>query len=1210
MQLKAFCNQTAEVPFLPGHRSTDREVRGQHWFLTKTLRVMRLTAFFLMAFCLHVSARGVSQTVTFSGKNVTLEKVFTEIERQTGYFVVWKSNIIRAAKTISIDAENVPVRKFLQDILDGQHLGFSIENETIFIRHNRLPALAVTDRIYPLSETIVLIAVTGRVTDEAGAPLSGVNVQVRGTTRGTITDANGNFKIDVEPGSVLLLTFIGYENRTIPVGKETSLKVVMIKAFKDLTDVVVTGFQDRKKAVSIGSVSVATAKDLENSGITTFDKALAGKMPGVYIRSESGRPGATGQIIIRGVNTLTGNVEPLYVLDGMPLQPGEVSGGMNALITNGIGNIPPENIESITILKDATAASIYGSRAANGVIVITTKNGKVGNDYVNYSGKFGITMMPENKFNFMSSAEKIGFERELYTDFRQPYEMGGRVVQLLNLVENSAMSKEEAERQIAALGQTNTDWIDQLYRRATSQSHNISLSGGNNKTTYFTSFNFQSSEGALIENKFQTGGMNMKLNRFITPKLLVKTNLYATIKKNQEGQAGMDPFKYAVFANPYEKPYNADGSYAADMTYRSIPFTVGSAPALQYLNFNMIRELRENRLTNMYGNIRGQISVEYDFFKNFKYTGSVAGSYTSVHDKDESFAGTYRSWANNWLNSSSAAFSVLPENNRGFLKESTGRSMDYTIRNTLEYNNTFNKRHFVQAFFANEFGGITNDRFNHLNPIYLQEYAIAGYPSWDLVPDTRFQQLKLDQLGGTSTLQNRSASFIASGAYAYDNRYVFNGNVRYDGVDIIGSDNQFSPLWSAGVKWNAHNESFFEKYEDVLSRLVVSVGYGYRGSINRTALPFHTYTLGTQLYNNILLANAFNYGNPVIRWEKKQETNIGLELSFLKGRINTDFRFFDEKVIDLLDNTQTPPSSGRTSAVVNVGTMSNKGYEVSARIEVIKSKDVLWEVSGNITQVKNKLINVYEDEVPALASATNSSTRNIEGYPVNGWFGYKFSHVDPETGSLMVYARKRTSKLVDSKVQVTYEDKLVDLSKTTTAVMQSDYRPYYLGHRDPEMYGGFSTRLVYKAFELNATFVLASGNDILSFRDRREGPSGATDDINASRTNRLKENLYRWRQAGDVTDIPVYRNSSSSYTSYLISTDVESGDYLKCNEMALSWRAQGSLLKKTIMKSLKATLVAGNLFILSKYSGTDPETQTPFGYPNTRNYTLSLAVGF
>jgi hypothetical protein len=409
------------------------------------------------------------------------------------------------------------------------------------------------------------------------------------------------------------------------------------------------------------------------------------------------------------------------------------------------------------------------------------------------------------------------------------------------------------------------------------------------------------------------------------------------------------------------------------------------------------------------------------------------------------------------------------------------------------------------------------------------------------------------------------------------------------------------------VKWNAHSESFLKDYASTISRLVLSVGYGYRGSINRSVYPFHTYTLGTAVYANIPIATEFQYGNPVIKWEKKRETNLGLELSLFNGRINTDWRYFTEEVMDLLDNTRTPPSVGRPSAMVNVGNLTNKGLELNLRVEAIKTKDFLWEVGGNITKVKNNLSNVFEKEVPTLG---NNYTANIQGYPVNSWFGYKFSHVDPVTGGLIVLAQKRNSKLVGGKVETTYSDAEIDLSRISTADLTALYRPYYLGHSDPELYGGFNTRVTYKTIELTANFVYADGNDIISFRDRREGPSGVTSDIVASRTNRLKDNLYRWRQAGDITDIPIYRTALSNYTQYLISTDIESGAYLKCTELSLSWRAPRQLLARTAMKTLKATLVANNVLALSSYSGTDAETKTPFGYPNTRMYTLSLTVGF
>ena len=1183
--------------------------------IIKTLRIMKVTTFLLFAASLQISAKGIAQKVTLSLKNVPVQVVFKEVSRQTGMSIVYNENLFKEFSPVTINVKNAPVEQVLEKCLKGQPVSYSVENNTIAIK-----AKSNVTSVYQSGNNFsppppLPIDVHGKVVNENDQPLEGITITVKGTKHATSTDAKGFFTLkNVDEDATLVFTGVNIVSYEEKVNKRNDLNVISLRrrviAAEEIVVTVNTGYQERKKANIVGSISIATAKDIENIGITTFEKGLAGKIPGVYIRSVTGRPGETGQIIIRGINTLTGAAEPLYVLDGMPLQTGEVSGGVNGLITNGIGNIPPENIETITILKDATAASIYGSRAANGVIVITTKTGKAGSDYVNYSGKFGITMRPENKFNFMNSEQKIRFEQGLIDDFHPPYETGGRVVQLQNLVSYGALSQASADSQVALLKQTNTNWINHLYRRAFSQSHNIILSGGNTKTTYYTSLNYQNSQGSLIENRYQTAGMTMKLARFITDKLLVKVNLYTTFKKNQEGgglQGGIDPFKYAVFANPYERPYNDDGSYAIDRTYRSIPYTVGSSSALYYTDFNMIREMRENKLTNLYSNIRGQFSLEYNFLKYFKYTGNVVASYTSVHDKDEAYSGTYRSWAQNWLNSTSTGgLGVLPQHNRGFLQESTGRTFDYTIRNTFEFNKTFAGKHFTQAFFANEFGASTNDQFRHFNPIYLQQYAIAGYPTLDLVPDNRYTFMNLARFGSTKTAEDRSVSFIGSLAYVYDNRYVFNGNVRYDGVDILGSDNQFSPLWSAGVKWNAHNESFIKKHE-FINRLVLSAGYGYRGSINRSVLPFPSYFIGTGVYGGVPLATSFNYGNPVIRWEKKKETNLGLELSLFKGRFNTELRYFDENVIDLLDNTVTAPSTGRTSATINSGSLTNKGYEVTARVEVIKNKDWLWEVGGNVTQVKNNLYSVYLKDVPVNSVA---STYNIQGYPVNGWFGYKYSHVDPQTGSMMVFAQKRSTKLVGGEVKTSYSDELVNLSTITISDLTTNYSTYYLGHRDPEIYGGFNSRVVYKSFELGAYFVMAAGNQILSFRDRREGPSPNTGDIGVSRTNRLVENLNRWRQAGDITNIPLYRYNTSNYTFYMISTDVEDGSYLKCTEASLSWRASGGLLKKTGMKTLKATLVASNVFSWSKYSGTDPETQTPFGYPNTRNFALTLNVGF
>lgn len=1172
----------------------------------KILKIMKLLTLFMLALIMHVSAKTYSQNTKLSMnmQNVSIKQVLSKIEDQTEYRFLYSDSKINVEKLINVDFKDLPIEEVLRNIFDNDKVYFKLMGRQVVLSDESENSVAQAPQ---------KITVSGKVTDSSGDPIPGASIRAKGTNIGRISDAEGWYSLPgVSSDGILVFSFVGMKTQEIHVKGRERIDVQLAVAMSDIEEVVVTGYQTRTKAQNIGAVSTIKASELETAGNVTIDKAISGKLAGVYVRSTSGQPGEVGEIRIRGINTMTGDKEPLYVLDGMPLQSGEITGDVSRILTTGIGNIPPEDIETITILKDAAAASIYGSRAANGVVVITTKVGKVGKDYINYTGKIGVTMAPTNKFSFMNSQEKIDFERGIYNDFHPIY--GGRVVQLLNMADNGVITSADAEAQIANLSKINTNWFDEIYSPATSHSHNLSMSGGNSKTQYFASLNYQNSDGTLLNNNYQTGGLTMKLSHYFKDNFLIRFNLYSTLKNNKRPLSQIDPFKYAVFANPYEKPYEADGSYSSDESYRDRTNNLGTSSDLNYNTFNIIRELNENTLTSMYGNTRGQLSFEYSFLKGFRFVSSAVLDYTTVHEMDESQAGTYRSYFNNWIKGGFGN-PVLPAYNQGFLKENMVRTTNFTIRNSLEYAKTFDKKHLVQLFIANDISGTRNYGFNHFNPIYYEEYRMVGYPSWGDINSTtsgdmissKYNLLKLNAFGGTSFRENRAVSFIGSAVYSFSDKYVFNGNWRLDGVDIIGSTNRFTPLWSTAVKWNAHNENFLKPYEDILSRLVVSFSYGYRGSINRSVYPFHVYTLGTRNYDGMLAASAINYGNPVLKWERKGEKTLGLEMSFFKGRINLEGQYFSERIEDLLDQTPLPVSVGRVSTTVNVGSLSNKGLELSARVEAVKTKDFLFEIGGNITKVKNVLEKVYNSMTPYIASNT---PQFVQGYATNSWFGYKFSHIDEKTGQAMVWARKENTALVDGVIQKTYTDQLINIESVTSASLQANYRTYYLGKRDPNLFGGFNSRIVYKEFELMGQFVFASGNKIIDFQDRLNGPSGQTDDITASRTNRLTENVNRWRQPGDITDIPKFGNSVSNYTRYLVDRDLSDGSYLKCNTLALSWRMPARTLKNAWMHTLRLSLMANNLFTLTNYRGTDPETQTPFGYPNAKSYTLSMTLGF
>lgn len=1149
---------------------------------------------------------GLKAQINIAAKQKSLISVFRQVEKQSKYVFLY-DKAVENSPAITFDCANCSIERVIQLLEQQTKLEFKISGQQVLVKKRTTKGTGETKAAALTLQAAQKDTIQGKVVDERGNPVVGATLLIKGTRIGTATDRTGTFKL-LRPadGQQVLCNCLGYHPEEIHVAGQTTLMLTLRVKAQQLDDVVIsTGFQKRERNKLIGNISSIKGEDLQASGITTVDKALRGKLTGVYVRSNSGRPGEAGSIIIRGSNTMTGSSEPLIILDGMPLQNGGVAGtdktssNINSLLTNGIGNIPPEDIASIDILRDATAASIYGARAANGVIVITTKRGEAGKDYINYSTKQSLNMQPGNAFNFMNSAEKLAFETQLYKDFHPVY--GGRANQLLLQVDNGAISAAEAQQQINQLSMINTDWINVLYNPAYQQSHNIAMSGGSTKLQYNVSLNYQDANGTLMQNNNKQGGMNVKLTRNINDKLLVDFNLYSTIKKNKEGQSAMDPFRYALFANLYERPYQEDGSYAWDKTYRDLSGKVGETAYLNYETFNIIKELRENTLTTDYANVRSQFGLEWKFLNGFQYRGSAVVNYTNVSTADESRAGTYRSFAQNWLNVARTSGSgVLPKFNYGFLEENSGRTLDYTVRNTIEYNKTFADKHYVQAFFANEVSERTNNRFFHYNPIYLQDYRMAGYPSWDDVPPANYKKLDLSRLGGTYYEKDRSVSFISSATYSYANRYVFNANFRSDGVDIIGSKNQFTPLWSVGAKWNGHEEKFVKEQLPWLNRFVLSAGFGYTGSINRSVYPFHTYTLSALVYDDVVKAQAFKYGNPVLKWEKKRDINYGAQISVLNSRLNIEANYYDNRVTDLLDNVVLPVSVGRTSSVVNAGILSNKGWELSARVELLKKTDWLWEIGGNLTTVKNNLDKVYYKKEPTVSNLT---PQNVENYAMRSWFGYKYDHIDPNNGHMMVKAQR-----LDAAGNISGEE-IIDLSKISSADLQSKYRTYYLGQQDPKLYGGFNTRLRYKSMTFSTNFVFADGNMIKGFQDRREGPSGMTDDVTAGRTNRLKEQQYRWRQYGDVTDIPYYSPTASNYVNYLIDRDIESGMYIKCTEIGVNWRANPAVLKKLI-KQLQIGVFANNLFTISPYSGSDPETQMAFGYPTTPSYSFSLNIGF
>ena len=492
----------------------------------KFLRYMRNLFFLLLISASSVWAKDVySQGAQemFSVKSGTIESIFKQIKKQSNYEFFYNTAILDVKQNVMLTSTSGTLDEILAQVL-GKKYEYQVKDNYVLISERKVNA----------PDEVKKVTIKGVVKDKKGELLPGVSVLLKGTTIGVATDVKGEFTLVIpeQEKIVLMFTFIGMKTKTIEYKKqEKPIVVILEDDVTEMDEVVVTGYQEIKKTRMTGSVEVVTSKDIANKGYTSIEDVLKGQMAGVAVMNLSGRPGAQATIRIRGINSLTGDTDPIWIIDGMPLSGDvpEISMGgtefQETVLTSGIGNIPPDDIESITVLKDAAATAIYGSRAANGVIVVTTKRGSVGRSYINIQASYGLSEAPSNRLTMMNTKEKIAFERGIYEDF-PGLDIGGRVFQLLKDVDNGKISKVEADAEIDRLSKINTNWFDEIFRVAQTQNYSISLSGGDERTQYYGSLSYLSQEGVMPNNKYESMGASIKLTHDFNKLLMqIHTNV-------------------------------------------------------------------------------------------------------------------------------------------------------------------------------------------------------------------------------------------------------------------------------------------------------------------------------------------------------------------------------------------------------------------------------------------------------------------------------------------------------------------------------------------------------------------------------------------------------------------------------------------------------------------------------------------------------------
>lgn len=1149
------------------------------------LKLVILTGLLIPLAMVSTAAQLQSQRISLKLNNATVLHALHEINRISGNQVLFKNDEIqKETSSVTVDLKDITVLEAVGAVLrKSTNLSHTVKGDVIVVSPSAAPA--GSRQSPPVQNTF-----KGTVKDQDGVPLVGATVGITGTSTGTVTDVNGFFSLNGRENDTevkLVVSFVGFTTKYVTVKPNQNTAIVLESDVAVVSEVVVTGYQTIKRERMTGSVATITAAQIENKGFTNIEQVLNGTVSGLNFTG-TGRPGQDGQILIRGANSLTGSTAPIWIVDGMPMQ-GDVpdismSTDISAtILTTGIGNIAPDDIRSINILKDAAATAIYGARAANGVIVIETKSGLEGKTRFSVSTNFGVTDRPSNNISMMNSAQKIQFEREILNDQNGNISTPGRVTSLLQLLKYQEITEAQANSEIARLSAINTDWFKEIFKPAFQQQYNFTMSGGDAKTQHYTSLNFLDQKGTEPNNAYSRATMSVKLTHNPSDKIRIIGGITGTMRNDRASASMIDPLVYAMYANPYERPYNDDGSYAYDKSWDPALSTLHDG--LKWETLNAIEDMKRNTKTQRYLNLQLDGKLEWEIVKGLQFATSIRYGATSSNTRTVEGANTYTSFKNNWLKSYYSGGEIPLELVRGSLREGTGYSSSYVLRNTLQYSREFNEKHFLTLFAGQEIEGNKGYSSYNYYPIFDEHHRIGGYPEMTGIDGS---VIKFNTLGGTGKTERKLTSFFGNASYSYMDKYILTGAVRYDGSDIIGNKNQFTPLWNVGARWNLHREEFLSD-NSWINQLSLRAGFGYTGSIDNNALPFVTSTYGQSLYwDDQLIPTSYSDANYNVKWQTKQDFNTGLDISLFDHKLELGFNYYYNITRDVLDNWNLPYSSGRNVIRANVADIYNNGFEFDLGMTLLRNKDWRWYARFNVALNNSKVKNTFYKSIDDLPDVDYSTgTQYVEDYPAGSWFGYRYAGVDPISGYVLVYTGNG--------------DAIHAMGLASTSTVQwATPKAYYLGKKIPPVTGGFSTTVSWKQLVMSASFEYKAGHKITSFNTYRALDS----------KNRHSVDANRWRQPGDITNIPMQSETYTSYSTYMFDTRLEKGDYLRCSYLNLGYNIQPSLLSAIGFSTARISFTANNLFALSKYRGIDPSLMGSTGYPVSRSYILTLNFGF
>lgn len=911
----------------------------------------------VLLFGFTVSAQ--SQKVSLDFKNERVEKVLASIKSQTGMSLVFSDQLVDVNRKVTMQLKDVTLKEALTRLLSGINLTFEIRNNKIYFIEKK----AVSQ---PGSRKK---RVTGVVKDVMGEPLIGANVVEKGrSTNGVITDFNGKFTLEVDESASLVVSYIGYLAQDIPTKGKVDFHIILKEDTNTLDEVVVTGYGDFKKATYTGSAFVLTTEKLEALPVVSVGQMIESNIPGIsVVAGTSSQPGAKTTLRVRGVASMNASTEPLYVLDGVPIPSYDLSNFTSMSEAGGMGFIEtlnPADIESITVLKDAASASLYGAKGANGVVLITTKKGKEGKLRVNMAAKYGITDFAYTYRPLMGGEER----RELIHEG------------LVNFQLDKGVSEQEAQQYADAnidqyakrLPQGYSDWESALFKTGYQQDYNLSASAGNQNSSFIGSLGYTKQTGVSLNSEMErfTGRVDAS-NKY--KKVEFGMNASFSWTKNvhlPEGKFyGSAIYASKVNLTPSTPIYNEDGTYASG--YR------------ENNGYNPILEAEVNDYYARTVRAMGTAKIAYNVWDNLKVSSVFTVDYSLTKD----------------------FFFQSPDGRDGATYQGRGRMqmtdrIRYTSQNNLTYSKTFGK-HSVSAVTAFEVMKYDYEDLYAAKKTYGQDINTSLGNAAD--PIDADQKLQEDAL----------MSYVASVNYSYDDKYYASFSFRRDGSSRLSPDTRWGNFWSLSASWRLSQERFMQPLKSVLSDLKLRASYGVNGNLPSSYYGYQsTYTTGA-FYSGKPSLWESTLGNEELTWEKNYALNLGLDIG-LFSRVNVSLDWYTRTTKDLLMSKQLNSISGFSSLLTNVGQMRNTGVELEVRSNNIKTKDFSWITAFNLSHNKNKILKLAD-----LPWFVDGRYVRKEGYPFNTIYLREYAGVDPETGSALYYDNQQDENGNYTKNKVT-----------------------------------------------------------------------------------------------------------------------------------------------------------------------------------------------